>query len=107
MNWTFQSVSIGVFVSRIILGSPEQGRHSLLLHSLGLAFAAAELGQDAENEMEENAEDKRSAGEDRDGDVLDGYRQGGKELRRFGAAHGCSNDVCAFAWLALAWISVE
>ena len=44
--------------------------------------------------MEEDAEDKRSAGEDRDGDVLDGYRQGGEELRWFGAAHGCSNDVC-------------
>ena len=54
-----------------------------------LALGAADLGQYAKYEMKENAKDKRSAGENWNGDVLDGFRQSCKELGRLlWAAHG-------------------
>ena len=91
-------ISVGVFIARIVLGSPEQRRHSLLLHPLAiLALSAADLGQYAKNEMKEDAKDESSTGEDRNGNVLDGFRQSCQDLGRLGGAHGCSNDVCFVA----------
>ena len=94
-------ISVGVFIARIVLGSPEQRRHSLLLHPLAiLALSAADLGQYAKNEMKEDAKEESSTGEDRNGNVLDGFRQSCQDLGRLGGAHGCSNDVCG----GLVWV---